>query len=150
MNYLNDCKITGRVSVKNAIPEKNGDGIFVLNFNVAQERRYKDKASGEFKKETQFLPCSIFGKNADLANTYIEVGDLVLIESNIQLNEYMNKDGVQVKTLKIVAYRFTILAKSQKNSAAKKGDNYGNSVDPSQQAYAHENGFNDNIPYFLR
>ena len=55
------------------------DGKAVTSFSVATDRSYKN-ASGEQVKITTWFRVSVWGKQAEACNTYLNKGSMVLVE----------------------------------------------------------------------
>jgi single-strand DNA-binding protein len=59
------------------------NGNAVTSLNVASNRTYTD-SSGERIKETTWFRVSVWGKQAENANTYLQKGSSVLIEGDLR------------------------------------------------------------------
>ena len=59
------------------------NGNAVTSLNVASNRTYKD-SSGEKVKETTWFRVSVWGKQGENANTYLQKGSPVLIEGELR------------------------------------------------------------------
>lgn len=79
-------------------------------FSVAVNRRYQDKASGEWKDLTTFVPVTVWGPAADRCKDKLHKGTPVLIEGRLTSSEYTDKAGQKRKELKITATRVQTLA----------------------------------------
>lgn len=60
------------------------DGTAVTNINVATNRGWTDRATGEPRKETTWFRVSIWGRQAEAANQYLSKGRQVLVEGILQ------------------------------------------------------------------
>ena len=58
-------------------------GDAVTSFSVASNRQYTD-SSGQKVKETIWFRVSVWGKQAESVNTYLQKGSSVLIEGNLR------------------------------------------------------------------
>lgn len=65
-------------------------GAAVTNFSVATERQWKDKQSGETKKETDWHNCTLW-QSENLAQ-YLTKGTKLYVEGRLQTRKY-DKDG---------------------------------------------------------
>ncbi len=79
-------------------------------FSVAVNRRYQDKASGEWKDKVTFVPVTVWGPAADRCKDKLRKGTPVLIEGRLTSSEYTDKAGQKRKELKITATRVQTLA----------------------------------------
>ncbi len=60
------------------------NGTAVTNFNVATNRKWTDKASGEPREETTWFRVSVWGRQAEAANQYLSKGRQVLVEGRLR------------------------------------------------------------------
>jgi single-strand DNA-binding protein len=60
------------------------DGTAVTSMNVATDRRWTDKATGQPTQETTWFRVSVWGRQAETANQYLSKGKLVLIEGHLR------------------------------------------------------------------
>ena len=58
-------------------------GDAVTSFSVASNRQYTD-SSGQKVKETIWFRVSVWGKQAESVNTYLQKGSSVLVEGNLR------------------------------------------------------------------
>ena len=75
-------------------------------------RRYKKDNS---KSETDFIPISMVGNNAVIANQLLEKGSPVLIWGNIQVRIY-EKGNERKWITEIIADNFQVLEKKKKDT----------------------------------
>ena len=75
------------------------NGNAVTSLNVASNRQYTD-SSGQRVKETTWFRVSVWGKQAESCNTYLQKGSSVLIEGRLTPDEetggprtYTRQDG---------------------------------------------------------
>lgn len=60
------------------------DGTAVTNFSLATNRSWNDKASGQKVDETTWFRISVWGKQAEASNQYLNKGSLVLVEGRLR------------------------------------------------------------------
>lgn len=60
------------------------DGTAVTNFNVATNRRWTDRASGEPREETTWFRVSAWRQLAEIANEYLSKGRQVFVEGRLR------------------------------------------------------------------
>lgn len=66
-------------------------GTPVANFPVATNRRWTD-TDGNTNEETTWFRVSVFGRQAEICNQYLEKGRVVLCEGEIRTSQY-EQDG---------------------------------------------------------
>lgn len=86
-------------------------GVPVSRFSVATSRRWKDKESGEWKEETDWVNVVLW-KQENLAN-YLTRGKQLYIEGRIQTRNYDDKDGKKVYVTEVVADDVILLGGKQ-------------------------------------
>jgi single-strand DNA-binding protein len=70
------------------------DGKTIAKFKVAIDRRFK-------KDETDFIPCTAFGKTAEIVEKYFRKGMRIGVNGSIQTGSYTNKENQKVYTTEI-------------------------------------------------
>lgn len=110
---LNKVFILGRLT---ATPElrKTPSGQSVTSFAIVTNEVYTDK-DGQKKENTQFHNIVVWGKQAEVASTYLTKGSLLLVEGNLKTREYEGKDGMR-RVTEVVAERIQIGPKPEKKN----------------------------------
>ena len=73
-------------------------GSAVANFSVAIDRRYK--RDGETTAD--FFNCTAFGKTGEFVEKYLRKGIKVVIEGELQNNNYEDKNGTKHYSVQII------------------------------------------------
>ncbi len=89
---LNKVIIMGRLT-RDPDFKQTQSGIAMCKFSVAVERQFKDKMTGE--RQTDFLDCTAFRGTAEFISRYFSKGNMILVEGNIQNNNYTDNNGVK-------------------------------------------------------
>ncbi|WP_416144932.1 single-stranded DNA-binding protein [Planococcus koreensis] len=89
-------------------------GAAVARFTLAVNRNFSN-AQGE--KETDFINCTVWRKQAENTANFFKKGSLAGIEGRIQTGSYEGTDGKRVYTTEVVADSVQFL--EPKNSAPK-------------------------------
>ena len=108
---INNITLVGRLT-KDADLRYTSDGTATATFSLAVNRPFKS-ASGE--RESDFINCVIWRKNAENFANFTRKGSLVGITGRIQTRNYENKEGQRVYVTEVVAENFTLL-ESKKDS----------------------------------
>ncbi len=96
---MNKVILMGRLTRNPEIRYSRGDNaLAVANFSIAVNRSRKN--NGE--EETDYLNCTIFGKQAEFAGKYLMQGTKVAIVGRIQNDNYTNKEGQEIYGIKIM------------------------------------------------
>jgi len=80
----------------------------VVEFGLATNRKWTDKASGEQREEACFVDCRCYGKQAETLNKYLHKGDPVFIEGRLQLDTW-EKDGQRRSKHRVFVESFQFL-----------------------------------------
>ncbi len=68
------------------------NGTAVVNFPVATNRRWTDP-EGNTQEETTWFRVSVWGRQAETCNQYLQKGRLVLCEGEIRTSQYQDEQG---------------------------------------------------------
>lgn len=122
----------------------------VARFSVAVDRRFK--RDGE--PDADFFNCTCFGKQGEFVEKYLRKGTKVVLSGRIQNDNYTNKDGQQVYSVRIMVDEIEFA--ESKNAAgngdggySNNGSNYGNNNYGGNRSQAAPSGAGDgfmNIP----
>lgn len=75
---------------------QNENHTAMARYTLAVERRY------EKEKETDFISCVTFGKNAEFAEKYLHKGLKIVVSGRIQSGSYTDSDGNRIYTTNVV------------------------------------------------
>lgn len=89
---LNRVIIMGRIT-RDPDFRQTQSGVAICKFSVAVERQFKDSKTGE--RLTDFLDCTAFRGTAEFIIRYFSKGNMILVEGNIQNNNYTDNNGVK-------------------------------------------------------
>lgn len=117
------------------------NGQAVTNFSVAVNRRWNDRTTGEQQEEVTWLRISVWGRQAEAANQYLEKGRQVLVEGRLRPDPntggprlWTRNDGSMGASFEVVADRVQFLGSNGNGNGTSRYD-----VEPAQEA--------DDIPF---
>lgn len=87
---LNQIVIMGRLG-KDPELRRTQSGVAVATFNVAVDRDFKDKATGQ--RATDWITCVAWRSTAEFVEKYFAKGSQVLVAGRLQMREWTDKDG---------------------------------------------------------
>lgn len=93
MSDFNQVIISGRLG---ADPEARrlSDGKPVVNLRVACSETWRDRATGERKEKTEWIPVSVFNEGiCKVAETYLKKGSKVLISGQWKTRKWTDQAG---------------------------------------------------------
>lgn len=88
-------------------------GDAVCNIRVATTDKWKDKASGDMKEQTEWHRITFFGRLAEIAGEYLKKGSQVYVEGSLRTRKYTDKDGVEKYATDIRADTMQMLGSRQ-------------------------------------
>lgn len=115
----------------------------VVEFGLATNRKWNDKATGEQREETCFVDCRCYGKQAETLNKYMRKGNPIFIEGRLQFDTWTSQDGQKRSKHRIFVQSFQFLG-SPDRSASQPGSSQ--KFDSQQQA-PNEGSTEDDIPF---
>lgn len=122
------------------------DGTAVTNLNVATNRRWTDRSSGDTREETIWFRVSVWGRQAETANQYLSKGRQVLIEGRLRPDPetgnprlYTRQDGTVGASYEITAFNVVFLSGGEPG-----GGDFADSEEMEGGAPAQEE---DDIPF---
>lgn len=125
---MNHCILIGRLTNSPDLIYTQS-GVAICKFTLAVDRR--KGANGE--KETDFIPCVVFQKQAENCANYLSKGSQCAIDGRIQVRSYTDKDGGKRWMTEVIANSVQFLdSRSQKGGGNPLPD-VGNEVDYSDE-----------------
>lgn len=116
---INKVILLGRVGTKEYKTTRNNS--FLCHLSVATNRKYLDSHANQ-RDVTTWHNVNCFNKLADIANKYINVGDLVYIEGEIS-NRKIEENGVNRMIHSIVANEIKFIPRGNKTPENPSVDN---------------------------
>jgi single-strand DNA-binding protein len=126
------------------------DGTAVTSMNVATDRRWTDKATGQPTQETTWFRVSVWGRQAETANQYLSKGKMVLIEGHLRPDPqtgspkmYTRQDGTMGTSFEVTAELVRFLSGREDGGGAGSYDDRASSGGGGKPAAQEE----DDIPF---
>lgn len=97
-------------------------GKEIANLTIATSERWKDKQTGERREKSEFHKVSVFNEGlVGLIKKYINKGDKLYIEGQLQTRKWQDKDGQDRYTTEIVLQGYngslTIVSSNQEKQS---------------------------------
>lgn len=111
---MNKVIFLGRLGKDPEIRYAQSSGNAVANFSLAVDRRFK--RDGE--PDTDWFNCVAFSKTAEFCEKYLHKGGKVLLDGEVQNNNYEDKNGTKHYSVQIIVNQieFAESKSSQSNS----------------------------------
>lgn len=146
---LNKAQIIGRVG-KDPEVRYLPSGEAVANFSLATSEKWKDKATGEPREETEWHRISTFGRLAEIVGEYVKKGALVYIDGKIKTRKYTDKDGSEKYSVEIRANEMKMLSGRENNQGGAPAQQQRPATTQQRQSAPAPSGFedmDDDIPF---
>ncbi len=98
---LNKVMLIGRLG-KDPDVKYTQSGLAIVNFTLATNEDWPDKATGERKERTEWHNIVVFGKLGEICGKYLSKGKQVYVEGRIQTRSW-EQDGTTRYKTEIVA-----------------------------------------------
>lgn len=137
MAGVNKVILLGRIGLQ---PEMKTleNGNKVCNFSLATSESYKD-SQGQKQERTEWHNIVLWGKLAELANTYLSKGREVYIEGKIQTRKWQDQSGNDRYTTDIVGTNMSFVGG--------KNDSTVSSTPNIESNGNSNNNEDDNLPF---
>lgn len=91
------------------------NGVSVLSFTVAIQRKYKD-ANGE--RQSDFINCVAFRGTADFISQYFNKGDLISIDGSIQTRSWEDSEGKKRYVTEVIVNEAGFIGSKKKDETS--------------------------------
>ena len=96
---MNKIILLGRLTRDPEVRYSQGEKTTAIaSFSVAVNRKFKR----EGEPEADFFNCTAFGKQAEFVEKYLKKGTKVLLTGRVQNDNYTNKEGQKVYSVRIM------------------------------------------------
>ncbi|MDO4452714.1 MAG: single-stranded DNA-binding protein [Lachnospiraceae bacterium] len=92
---MNKVMLMGRLT-------KSPEVKYLQNENHTAMARYTLAVDRRYGKETDFISCVTFGKNAEFAEKYLHKGLKIAVSGRIQTGSYSDSDGKKIYTMNVL------------------------------------------------
>ena len=101
------------------------NGTAVATLRLAVNRKFKDRA-GELKEDTCFISVTVWDKQAETCNQYLQKGRPVFVEGLLQSRSWDTPDGQKRSIIDVRAERIQFLSAGTGKGAEDKAAGGGN------------------------
>ncbi len=125
-------------------------GTAVANFGLAMNETYTDRQTGEKKEEVCFVDVEAWGRQAEIANEYLQKGRPVFVDGSLKFDSWEADDGTKRSRLRVRAFRFQFIGGPQDGDGGGAYDQASPAAAPSSTQSSGEEGpstTDDDIPF---
>jgi single-strand DNA-binding protein len=109
-------------------------GQAVCRLNLAINRQFKNRQSGDMVQEVCYIDVDVWGPQAESCNSYLQKGRQALVEGRLKLDSWQDNDGNNRSKHSIVADRVVFLSSGQQQDQADAKDAEGvETMEPRNQ-----------------
>lgn len=98
-------------------------GTAICNIVIATSRRYKD-SQGTLQEETEWHRVVFFGRQAEVAQTYLRKGNPVYIEGRLRTRRYTDKEGIERYQTEIICETMQLLGGRTQSAQPQSDDGF--------------------------
>lgn len=116
-------------------------GMQVATLSVATSEKWRDKTTGQMQQKTEWHRVTLFGKLAEIAQSYLAKGSKLYLEGKLQTRKYTDRQGAEKSLTEIIGNEIKLIDPKQR---------YQSQETPSKPntATAVDDNFNDDdIPF---
>jgi single-strand DNA-binding protein len=138
---------------------KQFGGGSLCKLNIASNRQYKNRQTGDMNQEVCYIDVEVWGNQAENCNKYLQKGRSVLVEGRLKLDSW-EQDGQPRRKHLIVADKVVFLGSQQseqykddnqsyqpQQSASYQKQNQPQQSQQQSQDFKDEPPFDDDLPF---
>ena len=123
---MNKVILMGRLTRDPEVRYTQGENsLCIANFTVAVDRRMHRNAQ-DGGQTADFIPCVVFGKQAEHVEKYYRKGLKTCLSGRIQTRNYTNREGVKVYVTEVVVEDLEFAESKNANGGGNYSGNGGN------------------------
>ena len=126
-------------------------GTAVCDFSVATSERRRGRDAGEGEEITTWFRVSMWGRQAEVANQYLQKGKLVYVEGRLSQREWTDRDGNKRMSLEVHGSDLQFIGSRGDEQASGApsggGQSRGGSGGRSEPAPSNDSVTDDDIPF---
>lgn len=125
-------------------------GTAVANFGLAMNETYTDRQTGEKREEVCFVDVEAWGRQAEIANEYLQKGSSVFIDGSLRFDSWEADDGTKRSRLRVRAFRFQFVGGRQDGDGGGAYDQTSPASASASSEFSGEEGpstTDDDIPF---
>jgi single-strand DNA-binding protein len=139
MNGFNRVSILGNVGNAPDV-KRTRNGSLMASFSIATTRQWKDKNSGETHKETTWIPCTAFGRTAEIIEQYVGKGAPLYVDGHWQNDRY-EKNGEKRAYTKCIVDSLQLLPHSKREEYGQPGGGSQNQNTSARRAPEYSDAY---------
>lgn len=122
---VNQGTVLGRVGKIET--KTTSSGLKITNCSMVTSKKFVK--NGEKKEKVTWHNVTLFNKLAEIAEKYVNVGDLLYIQGEMDNQKYTTEDGKERTKFFVIAHDLKLMSKSKQHDAAPKDKSYESGID---------------------
>jgi single-strand DNA-binding protein len=118
--FVNSAHIIGRVGKIES--RSTNTGIRVSNISLVTTKKFKK--DGETQEKVTWHNVTFYANNAEIAEKYVNIGDLLYVQGEIDSQKY-EKDGVSKVKHFILGYQLQLMPKTKEHPPSTQAASFG-------------------------
>lgn len=114
-------------------------GQSVCRLNLACNRQFRNRQSGEMVQEVCYVDIDVWGAQAESSNQYLEKGRQVLVEGRLKLDTWQDQEGNNRSKHSVVADRVVFLSSGSQDTQAQSAKTITPAADASPEKFEPRN-----------
>lgn len=111
---MNKCIFHGRVGTDPEVRQAGNSQV--ANFSFAVSKKYRDN-NGQQQEKVSWLRIVAWEKLADVAAQYFQKGSELILETEVEVRKYADKDGVDRTATDFILRGFTFCGSKRESDA---------------------------------
>ncbi len=128
MSNINSVTISGNIT-RDPELRATKTGTSVLNFSVAVNDTFRNKATDKWEDYANFFDCVVMGKRADALKKILAKGTKVCVSGKLHYSAWEDKDGKKHNKVDIMANEVEIMPRPKDKAEDKDNDGSGDYYD---------------------
>ena len=91
------------------------NSVAVANFGIATNKRWNDAQTGERREKATFVEITAWNKQAEVINEYFTKGSEILIQGELEFEQWQAPDGTNRNRLKVRLNQFEFVGSRESN-----------------------------------
>lgn len=121
---VNQGTVLGRVGKIDT--KTTSSGVKITNCSMVTSKKFTK--NGQKEEKVTWHNVTLFSKLAEIAEKYVNVGDLLYVQGEMENQKYTTQDGQERVKFFIIAHELKLMPKSKEHKPESKADDH---IDPS-------------------
>lgn len=119
MANVNQGTLLGRVGKIDT--KTSSSGVKITNISMVTSKKYVK--NGEKQEKTTWHNVTMFNKLAEIAESYVNVGDMLYVQGEMDNQKYLSQDGQEKMRFFLIAHELQLFPKAKEQPSAPKSGN---------------------------